>query len=680
MKFWTVGFILFVGAAESARVLPRPTLDIGEVTPYSITLTWTMPPNEIFEEFAVEMVPDEGSVDDFNPRDMRRKFTNLTPGTLYTFTVRTIRDESFSDPVTIRQDTRPLVPNNLNLRSFDTLVLTMDGPLFGDIEFTVEAHGVEASWDSPADGISECYHAEISYADSGEVIPADNGQESRDEPLRQFINLVPGRTYTVTVYSATCGQGHLGELRSDGISEDIFLPPAPPPDLVHEETSTSVELTWGPPESEYDDFLVVETTVLDGSVTVEDETNKTRLGRTVTGLQPCTEYDFEIYSIFREVQSESPTRVSVLTRPLNDVIVSVASFDETSVTFDLRSPSNAAVQYELTLLPSGQTVKTNGSRVTFRDLTPGLTYSVTASTSCRQDETVTSTEIVTIEQTTKPSQPVFTVECRPIGVNQTESDLYHEVSIPWVVPEYSRMTLSWPLPTSGTWDNFLVDYSPHVFEEGLSSPAGPILLSADTTTITVDVPVTGRVMTVSVRSLSNNVLSEPDVRPAFCGADAVLHCKSYLIYWNIIITPIENNQLRVEIPNFPIHNATIYVGGQVSVFYVNTFIIPNPCETNPFARIVVYPRCPDILPFCPVIIRPICPLALRRQGGNWENNACCHNRLYNTENQICCRNKLISIGGRTNEQCCLRGWYDGETRKCCRNGDTVLNDGICPIS
>lgn len=138
----------------------------------------------------------------------------------------------------------------------------------------------------------------------------------------------------------------------------------------------------------------------------------------------------------------------------------------------------------------------------------------------------------------EPSPPVVTIECRDIGMNQTESDLYHEVEIPWSVPEYSRMTLSWPLPASGTRDNFVVDYSPHVFEEGASSPAGPIIVSGDTTTITVnicrrtecmnrkskyyiffkvDVPVTGRVMTVSVRSLSNNVLSEPDVRSAVCG-------------------------------------------------------------------------------------------------------------------------------------------------------------------
>lgn len=52
----------------------------------------------------------------------------------------------------------------------------MGGALFGDMEFTVSTYGVEASWDSPTDGISECYHAEISYADSGVVIPADNGQ------------------------------------------------------------------------------------------------------------------------------------------------------------------------------------------------------------------------------------------------------------------------------------------------------------------------------------------------------------------------------------------------------------------------------------------------------------------------------------------------------------------------
>lgn len=56
------------------------------------------------------MVPEEGSVDDFDPRDQRRKFTNLTPGTLYTFTVRTVRDRSFGDPVTIRQDTSKYRP------------------------------------------------------------------------------------------------------------------------------------------------------------------------------------------------------------------------------------------------------------------------------------------------------------------------------------------------------------------------------------------------------------------------------------------------------------------------------------------------------------------------------------------------------------------------------------------
>lgn len=42
------------------------------------------------------------------------------------------------------------------------------------------------------------------------------------------------------------------------------------------------------------------------------------------------------------------------------MVVSVASFDDTSVTFDLQSPSSASVQYELTLLPSGKTVKTTG--------------------------------------------------------------------------------------------------------------------------------------------------------------------------------------------------------------------------------------------------------------------------------------------------------------------------------
>lgn len=52
----------------------------------------------------------------------------------------------------------------------------MESPYFGDTEFTVETHGVEASWESPDDGISECYHTEISDEDGLTATPGEDGE------------------------------------------------------------------------------------------------------------------------------------------------------------------------------------------------------------------------------------------------------------------------------------------------------------------------------------------------------------------------------------------------------------------------------------------------------------------------------------------------------------------------
>lgn len=673
MKFVFVAGILALLCCEceSIRVLPRPVLNIENVTPFSITLNWTLPINELFEEFIVEIVPEQGNVADFNPKDMRRQFVNLIPGTLYTFTVRTVRDESFSDPVVIKQDTVPIKPTNLALRAFDTLILTLDG-YFEDAEFTVETHGVEAKWGPPAEGKAECYHAEIEDSDGLKAIPGRDEEIDRGDQTRQFINLTPGKWYKVTVYSATCGEGFLGELRSDGISAEIFLPPAAPPLILIEEESTSAEITWEVPDGNYDDFEIINT---DGTVTIHQPSVRTTLSRNVSGLEPCTQYDFELYTLMDGHRSQSGTPVSFITKPNSPAAVSVVSFTDTSMTLELSDSGGSNQGHELRLSPSGRTVTTNGSRVTFDNLTPGIRYSITTTAVCHQGETTTSRETNLIEQTTKPLPPVVSTECSYIGVNESHLPLYEQV--PWNAPEYSRITLTWERPTSGTWEDFVVDYSPHSFEEGRSLPGEPLLLSGDTTSTTINVPVTGRVITVFVRSVSNNIHSEPITRSVVCGdrnGEAILRCRSHLLYWNIRITPYQEDRLLIEIPNFPIFNATVHVDGVVTTFFNHTFTILNPCSTDISAHLTVYPICPDILPFCPIIIRPICH---RRGGIRRTFDACCHNKLFNTQNKVCCHKQLLSRSERRNEECCLTQWYDHTTHTCCRDGETAQDNGSC---
>lgn len=67
----------------------------------------------------------------------------------------------------------PLPPTNLKLRYFDTLVLTMESPYFGNTEFTIQTAGVEATWSDPLSGVCDCYFATIEPDDGYQAIPGE---------------------------------------------------------------------------------------------------------------------------------------------------------------------------------------------------------------------------------------------------------------------------------------------------------------------------------------------------------------------------------------------------------------------------------------------------------------------------------------------------------------------------
>ena len=80
-----------------------------------------------------------------------------------------------------------------------------------------------------------------------------------ERTFRQFIHLIPGQTYTVTVRSRTCGHGFLGALKSIPINKTITLPPSNPPPVVPKRvTNTSAYLSWeeGEIPGFYDNFEV----------------------------------------------------------------------------------------------------------------------------------------------------------------------------------------------------------------------------------------------------------------------------------------------------------------------------------------------------------------------------------------------------------------------------------------
>nr|XP_039252038.1 fibronectin-like [Styela clava] len=678
------------GIVTSVIVIPRPILDVADVTSYSITLNWTLPINELFDEFVVEISPEEGDVLDFEPKEMKRSFINLTPGTLYTFTVRTVRQETFSDTSVLLQDTVPLPPNELELRTFDTLVLVLGGPYFQDTEFTVDIHGVEATWGEPADGISECYHAEIFDEDGLQAIPGGEGEVDRGDTLRQFVNLTPGKNYKVTVYSSTCGEGHLGELRSDGISSEIRLPPADPPTIIVEEvTTTTSELRWDKEKIEgfYDDFEVVQVGDSPSSIVIDDPASRTTLGRNLSNLIPCSKYEVDVYTLLDGQRSKNGQRAIVETLPNDPIDLVLVDFTESSATLEWRQPIGSTLFGYIiqTTPPPEKPLRTNETSITLEGLLPGIQYKIEVKSVCQLTEQTLSTGTTTT-MTTKPLPPVVTTsECTYIGTDDETKSLYELV--PWEAPDPSRINLTWSKPTSGSWDNFLVDYSPYEFEQGLSSPSAPMILGNDVIRTEINIPVSGRVITASIRTISNNVVSEPVVKSIFCGGpdgESSLRCRSILLYWTIKITPIENaTKLLVEIPSYPIYNATVFMGdsNEVLMFYNHTFTIRNPCDKGPASRITVFPQCPSILPFCPTITRRLCT----NRRGHVEDlvipDACCNSRLYNTDNEVCCHSKLLKKFERSTEECCVTRWYNRKTQKCCETNPLtkyhVVKNGAC---
>uniref|UniRef100_H2ZK79 Galaxin-like repeats domain-containing protein n=1 Tax=Ciona savignyi TaxID=51511 RepID=H2ZK79_CIOSA len=99
------------------------------------------------------------------------------------------------------------------------------------------------------------------------AFPTYGNEHSAGTLVRQFIRLTPGKTYTVMIYSTTCGNGALGALRSDPVMMTITLPPSEPPTIVDSTDTTTTSLTWqqGIIPGMYDDFRV---TGLEGNITV----------------------------------------------------------------------------------------------------------------------------------------------------------------------------------------------------------------------------------------------------------------------------------------------------------------------------------------------------------------------------------------------------------------------------
>nr|CAB3246611.1 fibronectin [Phallusia mammillata] len=652
-------------------IVPAPTVTVEEASHETITIAWTMPINEDYDNFTITVSSDSDIQQVVTINVTSAVIENLTPGIMYEISITAQRQQLQSDPAQVKQDTVPLPPTNLKLSCFDEILLKLEGPFFGDAEFSVEVYGIEANWVNPDRGASECYDSWIEPSGGPVAASAENNEVDPGSTVRQYLQLVPGTTYTVFVRSSTCGNGFLGRLHSAPIQESLTLKPAnPPPITVDDLTSSTANLLWKADDFPgfYDDF---ELSLFNGTmktIFVATPTDPTSLGRNLTGLQSCTEYNLQLFTLLNGVRSKRSQNVTFFTLPSSPFNLQASQITETTFLLRWNVASGGILtqqNFNVLILPTNTQYFSEGNSIYVTSLSPGLTYTTAVSSVCARNVTLQS-EQVEVVITTKPLPPLSAdVNC----VSQTDEF--------GVSTGQSVLSVTWSSPKQGFWDGFVVDYSPYQFntlENYLS-----FVSSSDPNEINIPVPADGRVFTVFLRSVRGNMLSNATASKVTCGSGnkrMITHCRTSMLNWRIIISFINDGaQMLIQIPNFPMHNATIDLANDFIVTKNYTIIIDNPCG-NPYpSKISVNPVCFDNQP-CYIVTRRLCVINAKLGA---TDNLCCSERSYNPQRWKCCHSQLQDRN-KENMECCYTRWYDSSHQQCCghKNKIGIVRDSGSP--
>nr|XP_002121477.2 fibronectin isoform X2 [Ciona intestinalis] len=678
-EFFTLVVIAAIfKVGNAALIVPVPAVMVQDVTTNSITLNWTMPHNEFYDKFIVRTFPSAGIQRPFLPAQTFRVVENLQPGYLYTFTVTASRGAMTSDIAVLNQDTIPLPPQNLALETFDQIELIIESPYFENTQFTLNFPGIEAVWEPPTEGFCDCYDATISPSDGQMAFPTHGNENNAGTLVRQFIRLTPGKTYTITLYSTTCGTGELGVLRSDPITRTIVLQPSDPPPVTDETGTTSTTLKWqnGVIVGLYDNFEIIG---LEGNATIAEPESPMDRQREITGLNSCTEYSFEVFTLYENVRSRNGQRSTVYTKPEAAINLRVIDFNSTSLWLSWMRGSPLEVGgYKVTIQPPGRTVAVTKTSLIVTGLSPGTMYNVSVISRCVDNLSVESVP-VSIQHATVPYVPQGgNVRCEVNGPLEGNAAIRTSV-----------ISMSWSPPIAGDWDGFVIDYSPYQFEIGTSYPPSPIVVGRNVFRANITLPVAGRILTIYLRTKRGNVLSVPNVLDANCADEAgvaIRRCRISTaiepLRWNITITLIRNDTyMFIQIPHHPIRFSLIHHEFNVPPYNTADYdiIIRNPCISYYDAKLVVYPVCPEGSESqCSTVVRRLCTKLTSKPPltGNDPNpdprpfrptQACCNGIAYNPFEADCCHNQLLRES--TNSMgCCFTRWYNVSTHACCGTG------------
>uniref|UniRef100_A0A803JVT4 Fibronectin type-III domain-containing protein n=1 Tax=Xenopus tropicalis TaxID=8364 RepID=A0A803JVT4_XENTR len=312
-------------------------LTIVCVTEHTVSLSWQPPEgNPSFYVFRIEQFPTFNSI--LNVENVTTD--NLTPGNFYTFYISAFFRDSFVEGYRTSISTYTVPGRIKNL----TIVCATE-------------HTVSVSW-QPPEGNCSVYIFRIAQ------FPTFSGFLTVENVTSD--NLTPGNFYTFYISAA------VGDYFVEGYSTSIstYMKPERVLNLAtYNISTTSVSLSWQPPEGNYSSYLIqiLENATFNRMVTLN--------ATTIDGLTPGNYYTFIVTVVVADDISGESANASTYTKPERVQNLTTYNISTTSVSLRWQPPVGNCWYYLIQMLENSNFSK----RVTINDttidsLTPGNYY------------------------------------------------------------------------------------------------------------------------------------------------------------------------------------------------------------------------------------------------------------------------------------------------------------------
>ncbi|XP_050191762.1 receptor-type tyrosine-protein phosphatase eta isoform X5 [Myiozetetes cayanensis] len=282
----------------------------------------------------------------------------------------------------------------------------------------------------------------------------------------EITKLIPGTMYNFIVFAAVDGN------ETEGASLKLYTKPSPVLDLKAEYVGvTSVNLTWEVNDTASDSYTYrIEITE---DVPIENVTSNGPKAE-VTGLTPGTMYNFTVFAVAADNETEGEGRATDLytePSPVLDLKAEYVGVTSVNLTWEVNDTASESYTYrievEIKNMTSIRNMTSNGHKAEITDLIPGTMYNFTVFAVAADNETEGDGR--PIDLYTEPS-PVLDLKAEYVGVtsvnltwevNDTASESYtYRIEITEDVP-IKNVTSNGPKAevtdlTPGTMYNFTV--------------------------------------------------------------------------------------------------------------------------------------------------------------------------------------------------------------------------------